>query len=124
MAKVSWTIEEVESGHIRPYYGLLANIPSGWVLCNGANGTPDLRDVYPKGAAAGVEAGATGGALTHTHTSHPATATSQASAGATQRGSTASTLTLLAHTHNTPVLSHNSPNHEPPFRTCQWIMKT
>jgi hypothetical protein len=57
----------------------------------------------------------TGGAKTHTHASHPATETSQASAGATQRGSTTSTLTLQAHTHNTPVLSHDSPSHLPPY---------
>ena len=79
----------------------------------------------------------TGGAKTHTHvghsnhvftqpTSHPATATGQASAGATQKGTTTSTLTLLAHTHNTPVLSHSggavdahsahdSPSNLPPY---------
>ena len=37
---------------------------------------------------------------------HGAEVTGQASAGATQRGTTASTLTLLAHTHATPALTH------------------
>ena len=57
----------------------------------------------------------TGGAKTHTHAAHAAAATTQASAGATQRGTTASTVTLLAHTHNTPVLSHDSPSHLSPY---------
>lgn len=48
--------------------GLLANIPSGWALCNGQNGTPDLRDKFIKGAANGANPGATGGSATHGHT--------------------------------------------------------
>jgi microcystin-dependent protein len=37
-------------------------IPSGWVLCNGSNGTPDLRDRFVVGAGSGYSVGATGGA--------------------------------------------------------------
>lgn len=58
--------------------GLLADIPSGWALCNGENGTEDLMDLYLMGAAVGVEPGQKGGAHslalslsqlpTHTHT--------------------------------------------------------
>jgi hypothetical protein len=58
------------AGLICMWHGLLANIPSGWVLCDGANGTPDLRSKFVKGAAAGVDPGATGGAATHTHANH------------------------------------------------------
>ena len=53
--------------------GALANIPSGWVLCNGLNGTPDLRDRFVKGAAAGQQPGTTGGAATHSHADHSVT---------------------------------------------------
>jgi len=60
------------AGLIVMWHGLIANIPSGWVMCDGQNGTPDLRSKFIKGAAAGVEAGSTGGALTHTHANHPA----------------------------------------------------
>ncbi|MGV0919713.1 phage baseplate protein [Empedobacter falsenii] len=28
------------------YYGRIEDIPSGYVLCNGENGTPDLRDMF------------------------------------------------------------------------------
>jgi hypothetical protein len=50
--------------------GLVANIPAGWLLCNGANGTPDLRDRFIVGAANGANPGATGGIGTHTHAAH------------------------------------------------------
>jgi hypothetical protein len=43
-------------------------IPSGWVICDGTNGTPDLRDKFVLGAGVDGEVRATGGANTHTHT--------------------------------------------------------
>ena len=58
------------AGLIVMWHGLLSAIPSGWVLCDGANGTPDLRSKFVKGAAAGIDPGATGGATTHTHAGH------------------------------------------------------
>ena len=58
--------------------GQSSNIPSGWVLCNGQNGTPNLQDRFIVGAGNQYSVGATGGAnevtLTtaqmpsHTHT--------------------------------------------------------
>jgi hypothetical protein len=36
-----------ETGHILPFAGPSNKIPSGWVLCDGANGTPDLRGKLP-----------------------------------------------------------------------------
>src|SRR4030042_1614680 len=141
----------IVAGLIAIWHGLIANIPSGWILCDGNNGTPDLRDKFVKGAPAATEAGGTGGATTLTHAGtavnahagttvndHAATPTGQASAGATQRGTTASTLTLGNHTHNTPVLSHvvtqpsnhtvtqpnDHTNVKPPYYEILFIMKT
>jgi len=37
-------------GAIIMWFGSVASIPSGWVLCDGANGTPDLRDRFVVGA--------------------------------------------------------------------------
>ena len=34
-------VAAVPAGAIIMWHGLIANIPSGWVLCNGSNGTPD-----------------------------------------------------------------------------------
>lgn len=45
-----------------------ASLPSGYVLCDGANGTPDLRGRYVKGASGTGDEGTTGGANTVTLT--------------------------------------------------------
>ncbi|MCQ9206772.1 MAG: phage tail protein [Omnitrophica bacterium] len=39
-------IEGVPSGGIIMWSGSIASIPVGWVLCDGNNGTPDLRDKF------------------------------------------------------------------------------
>jgi len=58
----SWQTQTgVPPGAIVMWSGLLANIPSGWALCDGSNGTPDLRDRFILGAAVGENPGATGG---------------------------------------------------------------
>lgn len=43
-------------------------LPSGWVVCDGLNGTPDLRDKFVRGAGIDGDVRAAGGASTHTHT--------------------------------------------------------
>jgi hypothetical protein len=40
----------IPSGLISMWSGTIATIPSGWVLCNGSNGTPDLRNRFIVGA--------------------------------------------------------------------------
>ena len=40
----------IPSGFIGMWSGLISNIPSGWYLCNGQNGTPDLRNKFVIGA--------------------------------------------------------------------------
>ena len=42
--------------------GTLAEIPGGWQLCDGTNGTPDLRDRFVMGVRSGETPGGTGGA--------------------------------------------------------------
>jgi hypothetical protein len=54
------------AGLIAMWGGLVANIPTGWFLCDGQNGTPDLRDKFVKGA--NGNPGGTGGSATHSHT--------------------------------------------------------
>ena len=56
----------VPSGAIMMWSGSIASIPSGWLLCNGSNGTPDLRDRFIVGAGNSYGVGATGGANTIT----------------------------------------------------------
>jgi len=88
------------SGTIAIWSGTTSNIPAGWLLCDGSNGTPDLRSRFIRGAPAGSEAGATGGSNNHIHTEQPAgTAHTHAlqSAGAHQH----TTSSAGAHTHST-----------------------
>jgi len=63
----------VPSGAILLWSGSTGSIPAGWVLCNGANGTPDLRDRFIIGAGNNYAVNATGGSadavvVSHTHT--------------------------------------------------------
>jgi microcystin-dependent protein len=41
----------IPAGLIAIWHGLLADIPDGWVLCDGTNGTPNLLDKFVKGVA-------------------------------------------------------------------------
>ena len=50
------------SGSIIPWYGNASNIPNGFRLCNGTNGTPDLRNRFIVGAGSTYGLGNTGGA--------------------------------------------------------------
>jgi hypothetical protein len=48
------------------WHGLVINIPSGWALCDGTGGTPDLRDRFLVGAEGDLSPGAMGGSLNWT----------------------------------------------------------
>jgi len=52
----------VPSGVITMWGGATANIPNGWALCDGTNGTPDLRDRFVVGAGNTYNVDDTGGA--------------------------------------------------------------
>lgn len=61
------------SGLIALWSGSIGSIPAGWYLCNGSNGTPDLRDRFVVGAGSTYAVDATGGSanaivVSHTHT--------------------------------------------------------
>jgi microcystin-dependent protein len=69
------TLNQVGYGGIVPrrgiimWSGTIAEIPSGWFLCDGQNGTPDLRDMFIMGAGGEYNPGDTGGAAEVTLTS-------------------------------------------------------
>ena len=63
----------IPSGGIFLWSGSIGSIPAGYVLCNGSNGTPDLRDRFIVGAGTTYAVNATGGSadavvVSHTHT--------------------------------------------------------
>lgn len=51
----------IPSGGIIMWSGAVSAIPSGWVLCNGSNSTPDLRNRFVVGAGSSYAVNATGG---------------------------------------------------------------
>jgi hypothetical protein len=63
------------TGIITLWSGSAASIPTGWLLCDGTNGTPDLRDRFVVGAGSTYAVGATGGSANATLVSHTHTAT-------------------------------------------------
>jgi hypothetical protein len=63
----------IPTGAIILWSGSIGSIPAGYVLCNGNNGTPDLRNRFIVGAGSTYAVDATGGSAdsvlpTHTHT--------------------------------------------------------
>lgn len=47
--------------------GAIVDIPAGWQICDGTNGTPDLRNRFVVGAGDSFDPDDTGGATTHDH---------------------------------------------------------
>ena len=55
------------TGIIAIWSGSIASIPTGWKICDGNNGTPDLRNRFVVGAGDTYAVDANGGAIAHTH---------------------------------------------------------
>jgi microcystin-dependent protein len=98
------------TGMIMLWSGSIASIPSGWALCNGSNGTPDLRDRFVVGAGSTYAVAATGGASTVTlaitnlpsHT-HSISATGTSGSTSVDHTHTFSGTTASAGTHTHTV---------------------
>lgn len=72
-AWASTAVGFIPSGGIIMWSGSIASIPSGWYLCDGLNGTPNLRDKFVVGAGTTYAVADTGGSpnaivVSHTHT--------------------------------------------------------
>ncbi|GAI52202.1 unnamed protein product, partial [marine sediment metagenome] len=55
-------------GAIVLWSGAIVDIPDGWILCDGNNGTPDLRNKFVVGAGDTYAVDAIGGVFEHNHT--------------------------------------------------------
>jgi hypothetical protein len=65
----------IPSGLIAIWSGAIGSLPSGWYLCDGTNGTPNLQDRFIVGAGSSYSVGGTGGSkdaviVSHTHTAN------------------------------------------------------
>ena len=92
-------------GIIVMWSGSVASIPTGWNLCDGTNGTPNLRDRFVVGAGSTYAVGATGGSANAVVVAHSHSASSGSAGSHSHTGSTNST---GAHTHS--VRTHISTN--------------
>ena len=86
----------IPAGGIFLWSGSIGSIPAGYVLCNGSNGTPDLRDRFVVGAGSTYSVDATGGSANSIVVSHNHTATS--------------VVTDPGHTHVVPLMNTNAPS--------------
>ena len=59
VATTAFVKNSLPAGVIVMWSGNAENVPAGWVLCNGQNGTPDLRNRFVIGAPAAVGPGMT-----------------------------------------------------------------
>ena len=85
----------IPSGLISMWSGTIASIPSGWVLCNGSNSTPDLRNRFIIGA----------------HSDTASVAYSTVTGSNTQTGGTKDA-GVVSHTHTaTSVVTDPGHNH-------------
>jgi hypothetical protein len=136
----------IPSGGILLWSGSIGSIPAGYVLCNGSNGTPDLRNRFVAGAGSTYAVDATGGSadavvVSHTHAAtvtdpghlHSFVATQQTSGTNLSGGSaavnpavtsnTATAVTGISVTNATAGVSGTNANLPPYYALC-YIMKT
>ena len=97
-----------------------AEIPSGWAICNGDNGTPDLRGVFLRGAGTVGEIGLdTAASETHAHNATSADVASVPNMirAGTSQGNDDSWWALSNHAHTLRVegASHIPPNYRVVF---------
>jgi hypothetical protein len=90
----------IPAGGILLWSGSIGSIPAGYVICNGSNGTPDLRDRFVVGAGSTYAVNATGGSADAIVVTHNHTATS--------------TVTDPGHTHNGNFGSNGGPSNSGP----------
>jgi|DEB0MinimDraft_10_1074344.scaffolds.fasta_scaffold28295_1 hypothetical protein len=133
-------IVTIPTGVIVMWSGAVSAIPSGWVLCDGTNSTPDLRDRFIVGAGVSYSVDDTGGSadavvVSHTHsitqTSHSHSYTTNQGTGGGQGGGGADTGSTNKTTGgananitiNDAGVSGTNAN-LPPYYALAFIMKT
>jgi hypothetical protein len=99
---LAWVGGRVEIGMIILWSGSIATIPIGWQICDGTNGTPDLRDFMVRGAGLAYAPGDSGGGtgVTHTHVQTDTSTSSDAFAHTHSAGGMQMSLSG-AHAHAT-----------------------
>jgi hypothetical protein len=117
LATTAYVHNVMPTGMIIMWGGLISNIPAGWQLCDGTNGTPDLRDRFIVGAGNNYNVGDAGGLATNTlitaqlpSHNHAFTIASNTNAGGshTHVATSTSTVTDPGHRHTESVSASTS----------------
>lgn len=95
---------QLPRGIITMWSGATNAVPSGWALCDGNNGTPNLKDRFIVGAGQSYGVGNTGGNWTQT----PSVWTNAAGTGIQVAGTAINTSQMPWHTHSGSVGSDAS----------------
>ena len=95
---------QLPRGIITMWAGATNAVPSGWALCDGNNGTPNLKDRFIVGAGQSYGVGNTGGNWTQT----PSVWTGAAGTGIQVAGTAINTSQMPWHTHSGSVGSDAS----------------
>ena len=134
-SNMTWTYPG-PSGGIIIWSGAANAIPSGWVLCDGNNSTPDLRNRFVVGAGSGgsYSVGDTGGAASVTlttnqipsHTHSYSSANHPTSSGPEQNQSGGPEDRTTFNVSKTTGSTGGGQSHEnrPPYYALCYIMKT
>lgn len=99
---------QLPRGIITMWSGATNAVPSGWALCDGNNGTPNLKDRFIVGAGQSYGVGNTGGSITRT----PSVWTNAAGTGIQVAGTAINVSQMPWHTHSGSVGSDASINTE------------
>ena len=109
------------TGIICLWFGSIGSIPSGWVLCDGNNGTPDLRNKFLVGAGDSYAVDGTGGNATHVHTFTGDGHTHTFTGGTNLQDGTG----WLRTTDSQPAVGTSDAGSSlPPYHALAYIMKT
>lgn len=95
---------QLPRGIITMWFGATNAVPSGWALCDGNNGTPNLKDRFIVGAGQSYGVGNTGGNITQT----PSVWTNAAGTGIQVAGTAINESQMPWHTHSGSVGSDAS----------------
>ena len=109
-----------QSGMILLWSGSIVTIPQGWHLCDGTEGTPNLRDRFVVGAGNTYTPGLTGGTLQHNHFCNMSTG--ENSSYYTVNSGDEQDIATDPHTHDISAPTENAGT-LPPYYALAYIMK-
>ena len=93
----------VPTGGIIMWSGSIASIPTGWFLCDGTNGTPNLSNRFVVAAGSTYAVGSSGGSADAIVVSHAHTGTTGNTSNDHAHGFSGSTSSAGTHQHTFPL---------------------